>query len=175
MCENRTHRKPKVSDGRRVHVGLVGPKLRANAVGDGQTVYIPLPLADDKVPLGGRCGVGRGWRWRCRLQARSPLYRGARRGAAAARAKAIRLILGAEKSPIGEAAGARTANRHRWAGVSTPRWTGDPSLRNSANWPRNLGRRGALWGEFSDEPWGAAESRPRRLFNKNTGPCQSES
>ena len=27
----------------------------------------------------------------------------------------------------------RTAHRHRWAGVSTPRWTSDPPLRNSAN------------------------------------------
>jgi hypothetical protein len=24
------------------------------------------------------------------------------------------------------------------------------------------------------EPWGAAEKRPKRLFNKNTGPCQGE-
>ena len=42
-------RKPKVSYGRFIHVGLVGPKPRPKGVGDGQTVYIPLPLADDKV------------------------------------------------------------------------------------------------------------------------------
>ena len=45
-----------VSDGRLIRVGLVGPKPRANAVGDGQTVYIPLPLADDQVPTGDAVG-----------------------------------------------------------------------------------------------------------------------
>ena len=70
-----------------------------------------------------------------------------RGGAVEAKAEAIRSNPGAEKSPGGDAAGDRTANRHRWAGVRTPRWTGDPSLRNSANWPRNFGRRGALWGD----------------------------
>ena len=69
-----------------------------------------------------------------------------RRGAAAGQPKAIRLIPGAKKSRLGEAAGARTANRHRWAMVRTIRWTGDPSLRNSAKWSRNFGRRDALWG-----------------------------
>ena len=109
------------------------------------------------------------------LPSEQSLERVARRGAAEARAEAIWLNPGAEKSLIGEAAGDRTANRRRWAGVRTLRWAGDPSLRNSAKWPRNLGRRGALWGEARVEPWGVAESRPRRLFNKNTGPCESES
>ena len=45
----RAHRMAKVSYGRFIHVGLVGPKPRPKGVGDGQTVYIPLPLADDKV------------------------------------------------------------------------------------------------------------------------------
>jgi hypothetical protein len=40
---------PKGSYGRFIHVGLVGPKPRPNGVGDGQTVYIPLPLVDDTV------------------------------------------------------------------------------------------------------------------------------
>ena len=40
---------PKGSDGRFIHVGLVGPKPRPKGVGDGQTVDIPLPLADDEV------------------------------------------------------------------------------------------------------------------------------
>ena len=40
---------PKGSDGRYIHVGLVGPKPRPRGVGDGQTVDIPLPLRDDKV------------------------------------------------------------------------------------------------------------------------------
>ena len=40
---NPVHRKPKVSYGRFIRVGLVGPKPRANAVGDGQLVSIPAP------------------------------------------------------------------------------------------------------------------------------------
>ena len=34
-----------VSYGRLIRVGLVGPKLRAKAVSDGQLVSIPAPLA----------------------------------------------------------------------------------------------------------------------------------
>jgi hypothetical protein len=45
----RAHRMAEVSYGRFILVGLVGPKPRPKGVGDGQTVYIPLPLADDKV------------------------------------------------------------------------------------------------------------------------------
>ena len=41
--ENPFHRKPKVSWGRFVRPGLVGPKPRANAVGDGHLVDIPEP------------------------------------------------------------------------------------------------------------------------------------
>ena len=41
--ENSAHRKPKDSYGRSFHVGLVGPKPRAKAVGDGQLVSIPVP------------------------------------------------------------------------------------------------------------------------------------
>ena len=37
------------SYGRFIHGGLVGPKPRPKGVGDGQTVDIPLPLADDQV------------------------------------------------------------------------------------------------------------------------------
>jgi len=36
---------PKVSYARLIRVGLVGPKPRAKAVGDGQLVSIPAPLA----------------------------------------------------------------------------------------------------------------------------------
>ena len=43
----RAHRMAEVSYGRFIHVGLVGPKPRPKGVGDGQTVYIPLPLVDD--------------------------------------------------------------------------------------------------------------------------------
>src|ERR687895_2956603 len=46
-------------------------------------------------------------------------------------------------------------------------------LRNSANCPRNFGRRGALDGVGPRRLrlFGAAENRPRRLFTKNTGLC----
>ena len=45
----RAHRMAEGSYGRFIHVGLVGPKPRRKRVGDGQTVYIPLPFADDTV------------------------------------------------------------------------------------------------------------------------------
>ena len=51
----RAHRMAEGSYGRFIHVGLVGPKPRRKRVGDGQTVYIPLPFADD---TSARCGVG---------------------------------------------------------------------------------------------------------------------
>jgi len=89
----------------------------------------------------------------------------------------------------------RTAHRHWWAGARAPRWTSDPRLRNSANWPRNFGRRGASVasaglparaGRFSERlgPVGghlqsrreeAAASRLKRLFTKNTGLCHGAS
>ena len=43
VCEKHTHRKPKVSYATLIGVGLVGPKPRAKAVGDGQQVNIPAP------------------------------------------------------------------------------------------------------------------------------------
>ena len=51
----RPHRMAEVSAARFILGGLVGPKPRPKGVGDGQTVDIPLPLADDQVP--GVCGV----------------------------------------------------------------------------------------------------------------------
>jgi hypothetical protein len=45
ICENHVRRKSKVSDGRSVRVGLVGPKPRLKSVGDGQQVNIPVPVA----------------------------------------------------------------------------------------------------------------------------------
>ena len=44
--ENPGHRKPKVSYGRSIRVGLVGPKPRPKGVGDGQKVSIPSPLTN---------------------------------------------------------------------------------------------------------------------------------
>ena len=48
------------------------------------------------------------------------------------------------------------------------------SLRNSANYPRNFGRRGALFRYYlrGKKRKGAAEKWPRRLFNKNTALCK---
>ena len=42
--ENLSRRKPKVSWGRLVRPGLVGPKSRSKGVDDGQQVNIPVPL-----------------------------------------------------------------------------------------------------------------------------------
>ena len=44
MSENLIRRKPKVSWGRLVRPGLVGPKSRSKGVVDGQQVNIPVPL-----------------------------------------------------------------------------------------------------------------------------------
>ena len=52
----RPHRMAEGSSGRFILGGLVGPKPRPKGVGDGQTVDIPLPLADDF--LRAVCGVG---------------------------------------------------------------------------------------------------------------------
>ncbi len=52
----RPHRMAEVSAARFILGGLVGPKPRPKGVGDGQTVDIPLPLADEQVV--GWCGVG---------------------------------------------------------------------------------------------------------------------
>ena len=57
----RPHRMAEVSAARFILGGLVGPKPRPKGVGDGQTVDIPLPLADDSVPgVCGACYVERG-------------------------------------------------------------------------------------------------------------------
>ena len=43
VCEKHIHRKPEVSYATLISVGLVGPKPRTKAVGDGQLVSIPAP------------------------------------------------------------------------------------------------------------------------------------
>jgi hypothetical protein len=49
-------------------------------------------------------------------------------------------------------------------------------LRNSANYPRNFGRRGAAGREHTcyAKRQAAAEKWPRRLFNKNTALCKDD-
>jgi hypothetical protein len=51
VCEKHIHRKPEVSYATLINVGLVGPKPKAKAVGDGQLVNIPAPPIFVK-PLG---------------------------------------------------------------------------------------------------------------------------
>ena len=47
------------------------------------------------------------------------------------------------------------------------------SLRNSANCPRNFGKRGAFECKtFAVKHLEVAVNRPRRLFNKNTALCK---
>src|SRR5919204_4570426 len=57
-----------------------------------------------------------------------------------------------------------------------PRRSEEPSLRNSAKWPRNFGRRGASLGckPLRPKPEEAAVERPKRLFTKNKGLCEVE-
>ena len=52
----------------------------------------------------------------------------------------------------------------------------DPPFRNSANWPRNFGRRGApdRHPVYPEKRPGVAIKRLRRLFTKNTGLCEVE-
>ena len=52
----------------------------------------------------------------------------------------------------------------------------DPPFRNSANWPRNFGRRGApvTCNDLLVKREGVAVKRPKRLFTKNTGLCEVE-
>ena len=51
-CAKHPHRKPEVSDGRLIRVGLVGPKPRPGGVGDGQLVSIPAPVRSRLNPRG---------------------------------------------------------------------------------------------------------------------------
>ena len=58
--------------------------------------------------------------------------------------------------------------------VENTKATGELWLRNSAKCPRNFGRRGASRRE-GPSGWkrcGVAENRGKRLFIKNTGPCE---
>ena len=53
----------KVSDGRSVRVGLVGPKPRLTSVGDGQPVNIPVPEHGRTSRHLGKAEPLSGWRW----------------------------------------------------------------------------------------------------------------
>jgi len=58
---------------------------------------------------------------------------------------------------------------------SAPRRTGDPSSRNSANLPRNFGRRGARGcvGDMLPEADAGRREWAQATVTKNTGPCEA--
>jgi hypothetical protein len=58
LGEKPSRRKSKVSWGRLIRPGLVGPKPRPAGVGEGQQVNIPVLPGDDKDAMGGRRRVG---------------------------------------------------------------------------------------------------------------------
>ncbi len=170
--EKSAHRKPEGSSGRVIRGGLGGPKPRPQGVGDGQPVSIPAPLMRDEAPVtpsGTPCvPTGQG-----AFLPRGPSLTRREKGAGegATSVKPTRTGLSGPEKPGGERVSARTANRHWWVGASAPRWAREPSSRNSAISPRNFGRRGAAGCERpgAGSILAAAVSRPRRLFNKNTG------
>ena len=59
-------------------------------------------------------------------------------------------------------------------GMNILRRARELSLRNSANCPRNFGKRGAFGRDtFAVKRLEVAVNRPRRLFNKNTALCKA--
>jgi hypothetical protein len=58
-CEKHVHRKSKVSYARLIRVGLVGPKLNPNGVGDGQQVNTPALPGFRYQQKGGHSRIGR--------------------------------------------------------------------------------------------------------------------
>ena len=130
--------------------------------------------------MGGRGGLGPGAAMpsnpvgRARRQIRGPVTpRGERKGSPRGRTERIEAVPPRKASSEGIACPYRKPTQVGWS--SRPRWAREPRSRNSANWPRNFGRRGAprsVTRPCGGEREGAAVTRPRRLFTKNTGPCQ---
>src|SRR3982751_1472152 len=58
--------------------------------------------------------------------------------------------------------------------VENPEAIERPVVKNSAKCPRNFGRRGTLRRQppRAGQRWGVAETSEKRLFTKNTGPCE---
>ena len=79
-----------------------------------------------------------------------------------------RVILGCREKPRRDGASRPYPKPTQVVGQSMPRRTSESWLRNSAKCPRNFGRRGAR----SVRAERAAETREKRLFTKNTGPCE---
>lgn len=85
-----------------------------------------------------------------------------------------RVILGCREKPRRDGASRPYPKPTQVVGQSMPRRTSESWLRNSAKCPRNFGRRGALSVicPCGGERVGVAETRGKRLFIKNTGPCE---
>ena len=77
------------------------------------------------------------------------------------------------ENPLREPRGSPYRKPTQVDGARSPRCLRQPRRRNSANYPRNFGIRGA---PFRDPAQGerreAAEKWQKRLFTKNTGPCE---
>ena len=86
-----------------------------------------------------------------------------------------RVILGCREKPRRDGASRPYPKPTQVVGQSMPRRTSESWLRNSAKCPRNFGRRGALSFEapFCGLGGRVAEARGKRLFTKNTGPCEA--
>ena len=85
-----------------------------------------------------------------------------------------RVILGCREKPRRDGASRPYPKPTQVVGQSMPRRTSESWLRNSAKCPRNFGRRGArtLTCPCGVEGVRVAETRGKRLFIKNTGPCE---
>lgn len=85
-----------------------------------------------------------------------------------------RVILGCREKPRRDGASRPYPKPTQVVGQSMPRRTSESWLRNSAKCPRNFGRRGA---RALKPRCGlgvrVAEAREKRLFTKNTGPCEA--
>jgi hypothetical protein len=134
---NPARRKPQGSGGRIVRSGLVGPKARPRGVVEGGARW---RVRHCRRPGNGQGrGVARGaGRWWCPCR-RAPATRRGRRGGRGRPS---------EKSWTGRPA-ATVPKPPQVGEARSLRRAGDLSLRNSANCPRNFGRRGPGGGDFA--------------------------
>ena len=124
-------RNPKVSRGRFVRPGSVGTS--------GQAERRSRWTAGQHSCTGG--GLRRAWRKTVAGVNGYPLYGRERPDRACGLPRARPCTHASQKSP--SALTRRPyQNRHRWEGTNIPRRARETSLRNSAKWPRNFGRRG---------------------------------
>src|SRR5512144_2963965 len=79
------------------------------------------------------------------------------------------------EKPLASAAAARTPNRHRWSGreYRGERDNRGQGTRQIAAVTSGEGGPGRVRRHRPPQPGAAAETRPKRLFTKNTGPCEA--